>query len=63
MDYAENVLPSVMPQIPGQLHFVSGLKCDLFGIVCSNLQKSFVYILPEGKWPGKKTAVTAVPML
>lgn len=54
-DYAENsLLPKLQKQL-GQLHFITGLKFDLFGFACSNDGKTDVYVLVEGFWPGEKT--------
>lgn len=58
----KTLLPVIPPKL-GQLHFVSALKWDILGLVCSTLQKSFAYILQEGKWPYEKTADTEVSML
>lgn len=55
-DFAEKVfLPHPFRQ-PVRLHFVTGLKADLFAVHISNKQHCFVYCLPEGHRPGGKTA-------
>lgn len=63
MEYTENIIITVRLRKPEKLNFISGLKCDTFGMVSSKLDKSFVYMLPEGNWLGEKTADTVVPML
>lgn len=63
MDFAEQVLLSSFLRQPSQIHFVTGLKFDIFGVSCSNLDTNFVFGLPEGKWPGKKRADQSVSML
>lgn len=63
MDFAEKVLlPSLVKQ-PGQLHFVTGLKLDLFCISCANNSTNYVFNLPEGYWPGGKNANEVLSML
>lgn len=63
MDFAEKVLlPSLVRQ-PGQLHFVTGLKLDLFAVSCGNKSKNYVFSLPEGYWPGGKTANEVLSMV
>ena len=47
-DFAEKVLLPYLIQQPGLLHFITGLKVDLFGIHFCNLKKTFVFCLPEG---------------
>lgn len=49
------LLPSLVRQ-PGQLHFITGLKNDIFGISCSNSGTNFIYSIAEGHWTGGKTA-------
>ncbi len=52
MDFAEKVhLPSVLDQ-PGNLHFTTGIKFDIFGISSSNFRNTFLYGLPKGHWKG-----------
>ena len=51
-DFDEKVLLPNMERQPGNLHFTTGLKYDMFGISISNDQSSNVYGLPEGHWPG-----------
>lgn len=55
-DFAEKVLLPSLPKQPGQLHFVTGLKYDFFGVHRSNLGKKFAHSLPEGHWSQGKTA-------
>eukprot|EP00171_Calliarthron_tuberculosum_P002461 IDg2461t1 len=63
MDFAEKVLlPSMMDQ-PGNLHFVTGLKFDIFGISSSNLGKTYLFGLAEGHWKGGKSADEVLSML
>jgi len=53
-DFAEKVLLPRLAKQPGQLHFITGLKFDIFGVSCSNLTNNFVFELPEGHWPQEK---------
>jgi len=62
-DFAEKVLPPKLQKQPGQLHFITGLKFDLFGVSSSNLARNYVFGLPEGHWPHEKTANTVISML
>eukprot|EP00171_Calliarthron_tuberculosum_P022537 IDg22537t1 len=62
-DFAEKVLLPVLKRQPGQLHFITGLKFDLFAAASSNLDKVFVYGLPEGFWPHGKTANEVISMV
>lgn len=62
-DFAEKVLLPRLRNQPGQLHFVTGLKFDLFGVSCSNAGTNFVFGLPEGHWPNEKTANVVISML
>lgn len=62
-DFAEKVLLPSLKRQPGQLHFVTGLKFDIFGAASSNLDKVFVYGLPEGYWPNSKTANEVLSMV
>lgn len=63
IDFAEKVLiPSLVNQ-PGQLHFITGLKIDLFAVSCGNTGKNYVFCLPEGHWPGQKSANEVISML
>ncbi len=62
-DFAEKVtLPSIDNQ-PGQLHFITGLCYDIFGISLSNLKITNVYGLPEGRRPNIKDATSVLSML
>lgn len=54
-DFAEKVLLPRLIHQPGQLHFTTSLKFDMFGIYCSNIMEMFVYGLTEGHWPSHKT--------
>lgn len=51
-DFAEKVLIPHLLRQPGQLHFVTGLKIDLFGIHISNAGMTDIYGLVEGHWTG-----------
>lgn len=62
-DFAEKVLLPCLVRQPGQLHFVTGIKFDLFGVTSSTLNNTFVFGLPEGHWPGGKTANEVCSML
>ena len=62
-DFAEKRLLPCLTKQPGQLHFITGLKLDLFGISNSNESQSYIYILPEGHWPNQKTANEVLSML
>lgn len=48
---------------PGKLHFLTGLKFDLFGIGCGSFGTVYIYELPEGHWPGGKTAYEVLYMI
>ncbi len=62
-DSAEKVtLPSIKRQ-PGQLHFVTGLKYDKFGITYTNIGLPKVFGLPEGYWSESKDATSVFSML
>lgn len=62
-DFAEKVLLPHLLRQPGQLHFVTGLKFDFFGVSVSNLKACDIYCLPEGHWPSGKTANEVATML
>lgn len=62
-DFAEKVLLPSMERQPGSLHFVTGLKYDMFGISNSNEGTANVYGLPEGHWPGTKGPNSVISML
>lgn len=62
-DFAENALLPKLQKRPGQLHFVTGLKFDIFGISCSNLGSTFVFGLPGGKWKKENTANFVISIL
>lgn len=63
VDFAEKVLlPSLLRQT-GQLHFITGLKNDLFGVSCANINTNYIFSLAEGHWPGGKTANEVASML
>ena len=47
-DFAEKVLLSRLCNQPGQFHFVTGLKFDIFGVSSTNQCLSFIYGLLEG---------------
>lgn len=60
---AEKVLLPHFLREPGQLHFVTGLKVNLFTVHSSNKHRSFLYYFPGGHWPGGKTASEVAPMV
>ncbi|PXF42478.1 hypothetical protein BWQ96_07787 [Gracilariopsis chorda] len=62
-DFAEKVLLPKLLKQPGQLHFVTGLKFDIFGVSSSNEEKNYVFGVPEGHWPNEKTANVVISML
>lgn len=62
-DFAEKVLLPSFRKQPGCLHFITGLKFDLFGVSSSNMNTNFVFGLPEGHWPNGKTANEVLSML
>lgn len=62
-DFAEKVLLPKLLRQPGQLHFITGLKFDMFGISSSNENRNYIFGLPEGHWPNEKTANAVVSML
>lgn len=61
--FAEKVLLPALKRQPGQLHFVTGLKFDIFGVASSNVNKILLYGLPEGHWPQGRTANEVLSML
>ena len=62
-DFAEKVLLPSMLRQSGQLYFITGLKFDIFGVSSSSFDRNFIFGLPEGHWPGHKTAseITSMP--
>lgn len=62
-DFAEKILLPHLLRQPGQLHFVTGLKFDFFGVHSSNSNRTFIYGLPEGHWPNNKTTNEVGSML
>ena len=40
----------------GKLHFLSDLINYIFGISRANNNKEYIFNLPEGHWPGGKSA-------
>jgi len=62
-DFAEKVLLPSLLRKPGQLHFVTGLKFDIFGICSSNLDLVYVFGLVEGHWPNNKTGNEVCSMI
>lgn len=63
VDFAEKVLLPSLKEQTGQLHFITGLKNDIFGVSCSNAEKNYIFSLAEGHWPGGKTANETCSML
>lgn len=60
IDFAEKViLPSLVKQT-GLLQFITGLKNDIFGCSCTNNGKVYIFNLPEGYWPGGKSAFEVI---
>lgn len=47
-DYAEKVLILRKVEHPGQLHFLTGLKFNLNGVLCSKTGRNYIFGLPEG---------------
>lgn len=62
-DFAGKVLLFHLLRQPGQLHFITGLKFDFFGVHSSNLGTTHIFGLPEGHWRGSKTANEVPSML
>ena len=62
-DFAEKVLLPYLIIQPGQLHFTTSLKFDLFGIHFSNYNQSFMFGLVEGHWPNKKSGNEVASMI
>eukprot|EP00171_Calliarthron_tuberculosum_P005258 IDg5258t1 len=62
-DFAEKVLLPSMKEQPGNLHFITGLRFDIFGVSTSNLNCNFIFGLPEGFWPNGKSANEVLSML
>lgn len=48
---------------PGQIQFVTGLRYDIFGISCNNLNCTKVFGLPERYCPGTKDATFVLSMI
>lgn len=59
-DFAKKVLLLRLQKQPGQLHVITGLKFDMFGVSCSNLSLNYVFGLPEGYWPNEKIAISFI---
>lgn len=62
-DFAEKVLLSFMEKLPGNLHFVTDIKHDMFGMSNSNLKQIQIFSLPEGHWPGSKGPDSVISIL
>ena len=62
-DFAEKVLLPYLQKQPGQLHFTTSLKFDLFGIHYSNLKQTFIFGLVEGHWPNAKSGNEVCSMI
>lgn len=62
-DFAEKVLLPRLLKQPGQLHFVTSLKFDIFGVSNSNTAVNNIFGLPEGHWPNDKTSNVVISML
>lgn len=56
LDVAENMLLMSHKKNPVCLHFTTGLKFNIFGIISSNIKTQYVLGCPEGHWPSDKTA-------
>lgn len=55
-DFEEKVVLPFFGHQLGQLYFVTGLKFDVFGVSNCTLNTNMIYGLPDGHWPGRKTA-------
>lgn len=62
-DFAEKVLLPHLLKKPGQLHFITGLKFDLFRVRLSNIDSTHIHFLTEGHWPNSKSANEVASML
>ena len=62
MDFAEKVTLLSMERQPGQLHFVTGLRYDIFGIYCSKLDETKNFGLSEGHWPNTEDPTSILSM-
>lgn len=62
-DFAEKVLLPRLIRPPGQIHFITELKFNLFGDACSNMDEVFRLGLPEGHWPYNETSNEVISML
>ncbi|PXF45203.1 hypothetical protein BWQ96_05033 [Gracilariopsis chorda] len=62
-DFAEKILLPHLLRQPGQLHFVTSLQFDIFGVYSSTMSTCYVYGLPGGNWPGNKTCNEVASML
>lgn len=61
--FAENVLLPHLVQQSSQLHFMTGLKFDLFGVASTNFNNVYLFSLPEGHCPGEKLSNEVLSML
>ena len=62
-EFAEKLILPSMERLPSKLHFITGMRYDIFGIVCPNLKQRFIFGLPEGHWPGTTYATSVLSML
>lgn len=62
-DFAEKILLPNLINKPDQLHFITGLKFDFFGVRLSNISTTHIHCLPEVHWPDHKTANEVTSML
>lgn len=52
----ENIILPLLLRQTAQLHFITGLKYELFDDASSNLNKVFLFWLPKGHWTNAKTS-------
>lgn len=50
LDFTESVLLPRLQEQQGQIHFVTALKVDIFGVECSNDSETDIYGLFEDHW-------------
>ena len=63
LNFADNILLPRLLRQPGQLHFVTELKFDIFSVYRSNTTPTSVFCMSECYWPNGKTAEEVFSML
>lgn len=52
-----------MEKQPGEVLFITGLRHDLFGISCSNLNTNFLFVLPQVQLSNTKDSNSRLSMI